>query len=392
MSDSHHPSPGSPHGSPRSAELVLTELPPGPDTAAPAHSPARPAEHRGQAPRRHPVPPAAFWRELGLHILIPFFLAAGMGLAYLGAFHEPEPTHLPVAVVGTGVSTEAFAQQLHDSLPGALDVRTVADSGEARGLIKDRIVAAAYEPGQTQAALYVSSADSATTAEIAKKVFQPVAFGQHLPLEIIDVVPTNQHDPTSQGLFFLLVGMSVGGYSSAVAISAVASGISVLWRAAVTVASSAVIAAMGVIIAGPIYGILEHSQFSIWLLSWLYVLTIALLGVALHPVLRKWTTPMLTLLFVMLNFTSSGGIFTAHTLPPFFAALGTFWNGAAWLHAAQSLVYFPGQTFGMDGLKLALWLVAGSLLLALTHFWSIRRIRLADELAGVREDEEGIAA
>lgn len=327
-----------------------------------------------------------------MHLLIPFFLAAGMGLAYLGAFHEPEPNHLSLAVVGTGAPASVFAQQLNDAEPGRLQVRVVADAGTARQLMEDREISAAYEPAADQATLYVASAASATTAEVAKKIFQPLAFDQHLPLDVVDVIPTNEHDPTSQGLFFLLVGLSVGAYSSAVAISAVAGRVSVPWRAGVVVGSSAVVAAIGIIIAGPIYGILDHGLWGMWLLSWLYVTTIALLGVALHPVLRKWTTPTLTMLFVMLNFTSSGGIFTSETLPPFFAALGTFWNGAAWLHAAQSIVYFPGQTFGADGLKLALWLMMAAALLVLTHLWSVRRTRLSDELARVREEETIVAA
>lgn len=326
-----------------------------------------------------------------MHLLIPFFLAAGMGLAYLGAFHEPEPNHLSLGIIGAGTSAEVFAQQLNGEEPGRFDTRVVADAETARRLMVDREISAAYESGGDEATLYVASAASATTAEVAKKIFQPVAFDQHLPLDIVDVVPANEHDPTSQGLFFLLVGLSVGAYSSAVAISAVAGQVTVPWRAAAATISSAVIAGMGVIIAGPIYGILENGLWGMWLLSWLYVTTIALLGVALHPVLRKWTTPTLTMLFVMLNFTSCGGIFTAETLPPFFAALGTFWNGAAWLHAAQSLVYFPAQPFGIDLFKLALWLVAAGVLLVLTHRWSVRRIRLSDERARVRE-EEGIVA
>ena len=382
-------------GAGAAAPLALTEGAPAPAAAPPpSSSPLQPAAGgtRHTQPNRWAFPPRSFWRDLGLHILIPFFLAAGMGLAYLGAFHEPVPNHLAIGVVGTGPKTEVFAQHLNDAAPGELDVRTVADAGQARQLMADREISVAYEPGEADATLYVASAASATTAEVAKKIFLPVAYDAGLPLEVVDVVPTNEHDPTAQGLFFLLVGMSVGGYSSAVAISAVAGRISVLWRAAVALASSAAVAGMGVVIAGPVYGILENGLGSIWLLSWLYVSTITLLGVAMYPMLRKWTTPTLTLLFVMLNFTSSGGIFTSETLPPFFAALGSFWNGAAWLHAAQSMVYFPGQAFGMDGLKLTLWLAAGAALLGLTHLWSVRRTRLADELARAREDEEGIAA
>jgi hypothetical protein len=315
-----------------------------------------------------------------------------MGLAYLGAFHEPQPDHLQVALVGSGAQTQVFAQSINDKALGKLDVRTVPTAKAARKLLTEREIAAAYQVKGAGAVLFVATAASDTTASIAEKIFLPIAYEQHLPLQVEDVVAPNEHDPTAQGLFFLMVALSVGGYSCAIAIAAVAGRLGVLWRAGIAVAGAAVVAGLGVLIAGPVYQVIDHRQWGIWLLAWLYDAAIILLGVGLHPVLRHWTTPVLTLLFVMLNFTSSGGIFTADTVPPFFAGLSTFWNGAAWLHAVQTLSYFPGQDFWLDGLKLGLWLAAALLILVLTHAWSVRRTRLANELAVVREDEEGIAA
>ena len=48
---------------------------------------------------------------------------------------------------------------------------------------------------------------------------------------------------------------------------------------------------------------------AIWALAWLYCAGITLIGLGLHPIFKRWTTPLLTMLFVMLNFTSSGGVF-----------------------------------------------------------------------------------
>jgi hypothetical protein len=130
----------------------------------------------------------------------------------------------------------------------------------------------------------------------------------------------------------------------------------------------------------------------IWLVGWLYSLAIVLIGVGLHPVLRHWTTAALTMLFVMLNFTSSGGIFAVALMPGFFAGLNSFWNGAAWLDAAQTIQYFPGQAYGLDILRLGLWAAAGLGLTLLTHLLSRRRVRLANERVSTREEEAVIAA
>jgi hypothetical protein len=76
--------------------------------------------------------------DIGRHLLIPLFLATGMALAYLGAFHQPTPHQLPTAVVGTSVEARLFAQKLNDGAHGALTVRTVPTADDARRLIRQR--------------------------------------------------------------------------------------------------------------------------------------------------------------------------------------------------------------------------------------------------------------
>ncbi|WP_431278161.1 hypothetical protein [Leifsonia poae] len=338
-------------------------------------------------------PTAVFWKSLGTHILIPLFLAAGMALAYLGAFHQPTPHDLPVAIVGTGPATEVFAQTMNDKAPDALDVTTVADASTARHLVETEKLAAAYQADATHARIILSTAACATTAETAQKIFLPIAYEQHLPVTVDDVRPAAPADLTGQGLFFLLVALSVGSYASAIAVAAVTAKLAIGWRLAVSAAVALVVAGIGVVVAGPIYHVLSGNEWSIWLLGGLYALGIISLGVGLHPVLGKWTTPALTLLFVMLNFTSSGGIFASYLQPAFFAGLNTFWNGAAWLQAAKALTYFPGEAFGFAGLRLALWATAGILLVVVTHALSVRRRRLANEsLVVSAEEEESVVA
>lgn len=351
----------------------------------------QPAPRHGHTPPRRPRS-GSVWKPLGLTMLIPFFLATVMGLAYLGAFHQPEPHHLPVAVVGDTPATLVFAQTLKNESGEALDVRTVATADSARQLIENREVYAAYAPAGSSATLFVSSAASETTANIAQKVFLPIAYEAHLPLQVEDVVPAGEHDSTGQGLFFLLVALSIGGYASAIPISGHMGRFRLPARFGLAAGAGAVVAAIGMVIAGPIYHIIDTNIWGSWLISWLYVSAIILLGMGLHPMLKHWTTPVLTLLFVALNFTSSGGIFVPEVQPGLFAGLSAFWNGGAWLHAVQTITYFGGQPIGMDLLKLALWLVPGALLVVLTHRWSVRKTQVADENARLSELDEAGAA
>jgi hypothetical protein len=97
----------------------------------------------------------------------------------------------------------------------------------------------------------------------------------------------------------------------------------------------------------------------IGLLSWVYTSAIVLIGIGLHTFLGRWTTATLVGLFVMLNFTSAGGVFAPALQPGFFAALHSFWIGSGLLEAGRNLMYFPGLGIGRQVATLLLWLVAG---------------------------------
>lgn len=337
-------------------------------------------------------PPAAFWKTLGSHIVIPLFLAAGMALAYLGAFHSAQPNNIPIGIVGEGPAAEVFAQTLNDKAPDALDVSTVTTMAKAKAEVADGTISAAYATDPTHATIILSTAASPSEASAAEELLLPIAYQQHLPVTIDDVHPVPANDMTGQGLFFLMVAMSVGGYSSAIAIAAVSARLGIGWRIAVSAAVAVAVAAIGTVVAGPVFHILSGNEWSIGLLGALYTFGIITIGVGLHPMLGRWTTPALTLLFVMLNVTTAGGIFPQNMEPPFFAGLSTFWTGHAWLDAARALTYLPGQQFGFDGLRLALWATAGLALIGLSHLLTLRRRQAANDAIAATAEEEETAA
>ena len=148
---------------------------------------------------------------------------------------------------------------------------------------------------------------------------------------------------------------------------------------------------LGTIVAGPVYGIITQNHLAIWALAWLYVAGITLVGLGLHPVFKRWTTPLLTMLFVMLNFTSSGGVFAPALQPALFAGLHSFWLGAAWLHSAQTLQYFWGQNIGPDAITMGAWSAVAVGLLLLVRAAVRRRLPLATETP-ITEQDQAIAA
>ncbi len=298
-------------------------------------------------------------RHVLTHLVTPLLMCLGMGLAYMGAFVTPEPHHLPVAVVGSGPEAKVFAQTVKDTAGDALDVRTVASRSDAVRLLKSRDITGAYVPSATSPEVVVASAASDMDAMAVEKVFTPVAAHQGKPLKVTDVAAPVDDDPTGQGLFFLLIAISIGSYASVAALGAAGAGLSMRTRALLAVGVSGVVSVIGAALAGPVFHLAHHDLASVWGMSWLYSAGILFIGVGLHTFLKRWTTLAMMVLFVMLNFTSSGGLFRPELQNGFFGTLHAFWNGAGFVEGVRSLLYFDHDGLSGDVGTLVAWLVAG---------------------------------
>ncbi|MFF5103932.1 hypothetical protein [Streptomyces sp. NPDC000134] len=299
-------------------------------------------------------------RHVLTHLITPLLMCLGMGLAYMGAFVTPEPHHVPVAVVGSGPGSEALARSVQDRAGTALDVRTVPTRAAAAGLLKSRDITGAYVPGGRAPEVMVATAGSDMGAMAVEKVFTPLAERQGVPLKVTDVAAPVGDDPTGQGLFFLLVAVSIGSYASVAALGAAGAALPMRVRALLTLGVSAVVGGIGALLAGPVFHLAHHSLGALFGMAWLYSAGILFLGVGLHTFLKRWTTLAMMVLFVMLNFTTSGGLYRPELQNGFFGSLHAFWNGAGFVEGLRALLYFDG-----DGLAGNVWTLAGWLVLGL---------------------------
>ncbi|MGP8300554.1 ABC transporter permease [Streptomyces inhibens] len=367
-------------------------------------------------------------RHVLTHLITPLLMCVGMGFAYLGAFANPAPHHLPVAIVGSSRSAQLLAQSINDKAGGDLEVRTVGDRSAAVDQLRHQEIFGAYvidaRGGQgahgvhgghgangmngangtngalsgagssrgagssTGAAgadearvrsanpapeLLLATAGSDTSASVVQKIFTPIAAQQGAPLKVTDVAPPAEDDPTGQGIFFLLVAISIGSYASVAVIGGAGAVLPLRVRAALAIATSFVVSLIGTAFAGPVFHLVDHGLWGLLGMAWLYSAGILLVGTGLHTFLKRWTTLGVMALFVMLNFTSSGGIFRPEMQNGFFAALHSFWNGAGFVEGTRSHVYFDGYGLSRHLWTLALWLVVGLLTVGVAALAEKRR-------------------
>ncbi|MFJ8624702.1 hypothetical protein ACIRD3_17905 [Kitasatospora sp. NPDC093550] len=345
-----------------------------------------------QNPAAAPTPGHSL-KHLAVHLITPLLMCLGMALAYQGAFHQPEPRHLEVAVVGTTPQAHGLAQAIRQKAGDALDVRILDDRAAAERQLRDRDLVGAFVPDARSPELIVAKGNSDTSVVAATAVFTNVTDQQGVPLRVTDLTTPAEGDPTGQGLFFLLVALSIGSYASVAVIGAAGAALSMRLRVLVGAAVSLAVSLIGIVTAGPVFHVVDHDLTAVWALGWLYSAGILLIGIGLHSFLKKWTTLTMMVLFVMLNFTSSGGIYRPELQNGFFGALHGFWTGAGFLEGARSLLYFDGGA-GLGGhvVTLLVWLLlGGAAVLAATVYEGRGRRPVETPAEAEEEMEEAVA-
>lgn len=328
------------------------------------------------------------------HIAVPLLMGAVMALAYLGGFHHPSPDHLRIDIVGSGKAAVATTEKLQAAFGDAADLELVPSAATATTDLRERDIAGAFVLSPTDPALLVSTAASDTQAVTVERMFQPVAAGAGLPLDIQDVVPVDPDaDPSGQSLFFYLVALTVGGYGTAIAIGVAAAGKPMRFRIGLGVGAAAVNTVLATGIATLVFHALPSHQWQIGLLAFVYCLAVMAFGISLHSLIGRFTTLAMVTIFVGLNFTTSGGVFPPSLQPAFFAGLHHFWIGAGLNEAGRNLMYFPDLGIGTDVAKILGWVLVGSLLLVAAHLRERRNGAVATtDLLDDAELEEEIAA
>src|SRR3954452_12911540 len=150
-------------------------------------------------------------------VLLPaLVLLLAFAFSYVGAFHEPKPHHVPVAIVGP----PAVASQLNQ-LPGSpLDARQASSRAEALSQIDDREVYGSYEAATNR--LFVASAANRATAIALETTFNRIAAAQQQPaVRETDVKPLPPHDPNGTAAFYATIAWVFGGYIGATLIGLV---------------------------------------------------------------------------------------------------------------------------------------------------------------------------
>jgi hypothetical protein len=297
-------------------------------------------------------------------VLFPaLVLMLAFAFSYVGAFHEPTPHHVQVAVVGPS----SVAAQLN-RLPGApLDARQATSRADALSQIDNREVYGAYEAPTNR--LFVASAANRATAIALVTTFDRIAAAQHGPaVRVTDVKPLPPKDPNGTAAFYATIAWVFGGYIGATLIGLIGTPRSRSRRRAA--ARIEALAGFG-IVGGILSVVMLRASFDVFSGHVLALCAIAALvifasGVATAGIQAAGGpagTGLVILVFVILGNAASGGPFARPLLPGLWRTIGGVLPPGASVDLARSALFFDGSRIAGPIVVLVGWAAVGATLM-----------------------------
>jgi hypothetical protein len=289
-------------------------------------------------------------------VLFPaLVLMLAFAFSYVGAFHDPTPHNVPVAVVGPPAATSQL-----DALPGdPLDARQASSRADTLSQIDDREVYGAYDA--TTNRLFVASAANRATAIALAATFNRVAAARGGPaVRVTDVKPLPPKDPNGTAAFYAVIAWVFGGYIGSTLIGLIGSPRSrSKQRATARIGAFAGFAIVG----GILSVVMLRACFDVFsghavALCAIAALTIFASGAAtggIQAAAGPAGTGLVILVFVILGNAASGGPFARPLLPGLWRTIGGILPPGASVDLARSALFFDGARIAGPILVLVGW-------------------------------------
>lgn len=296
-------------------------------------------------------------------VLVPaLVLMLAFAFSYVGAFHDPFPHHVPLAVVGP----PAVAQQLNRLPNGPLDARPVPSRQAALSQMNNRDVYGAYDAATNR--LFVASAANRATAIALEDTFDRITAARNTPApRVTDVKPLPLKDPNGTAAFYAMIAWMFGGYIASTLIGLIGSPRSrSRQRAAARIGALAWFALVGgilsVVMLRVAFGVFSGHVVALCAVAALTIFASGAATAGIQAAIGPAGTGLVILLFVILGNSASGGPFARPLLPGLWRTIGGVLPPGASVDLTRSALFFDGSRTLGPILVLTGWAILGTVL------------------------------
>jgi hypothetical protein len=301
-------------------------------------------------------------RAVTLVLLPALVLMLAFAFSYVGAFHDPTPHGVPVAVVGPAAVTAQL-----NALPGdPLDARQASSRAGALAQIDDRDVYGAYDAAANR--LFVASAANRATAIALQRTFGLIAAARHRPApRVTDVKPLPLKDPNGTAAFYAMIAWMFGGYIASTLVGLIGESRSrSTTRAGARIAAlagfSLVAGILSVVMLRACFGVFSGHVIALCAIAALTVFASAAATAGIQAAAGPAGTGLVILVFVILGNSASGGPFARPLLPGLWRTIGGVLPPGASVDLARAALFFDGSRIAGPILVLAGWAALGTVL------------------------------
>ncbi len=301
-------------------------------------------------------------RAVALVLVPALVLMLAFAFSYVGAFHDPTPHSVPVAVVGPA----SLATEL-DGLPGdPLETQLASSRRAALSQIDDREVYGAYQAATNR--LFIASAANAATALALTATFERIAaLHRRPPVRVTDIKPLPPKDPNGTAAFYAMIAWMFGGYIAATLIGLIGSPRSTSrQRAAARIGAlagfSILAGILSVVMLRVCFGVFSGHVVSMGGIAALTVFASAAATAGIQAAAGPAGTGIVILVFVILGNAASGGPFARPLLPGLWRTVGGLLPPGASVDLARSALFFDGARIAGPILVLCGWAAVGTAL------------------------------
>jgi len=313
------------------------------------------------------VPKAVMYVFVGL---IPFLLVMMLVSVYTAAMHQPTPRDLPVAVIGTGQQAVGLAGRLNAAEGSPVEVRTVGSTSEARSLLMDREISAAFKPPSAPggpAVLYTAQTAGMGEASMAQAIFSGIAAQQNIPVDHREIAPLPPEDGMGTSAMLIVTGWILAGYMIVTMVTQGFPELFTLRRMPVYLGVWAALMSFLVwLIADPVIGAVGGHAWEMLALGWATIFSVGLAQSFIARLVGGLGSIVGVFVLMYLGVPASDLGMPVKAMPGFFEWLHGVLPTPAAGEALRSILYFGGDGVSGNLLVLALWgsvSVAGSVAL-----------------------------
>ncbi|MFF1550030.1 ABC transporter permease [Rhodococcus erythropolis] len=290
----------------------------------------------------------------------PFAMVTLMLSVMLGSMYQPAPRDMPVSVVAaTTEQAEQAVAGLEQNLGGLFDLQAVGSVDEARSLVQDRTVTAAYVLPSAEsptATLITSQAAGTSQQQAVQSVFKQVSAGQHVQLTTEDLAPLADSDSSGTVSMYLAMGWIMSGFMIIVVGSSAAPAVMKLRTLVPVLAGwSVFMSAVIWLIAGPLVGTIDGHFWQLFGTGIIAIFSTALFTTVLVRLLGLLAVIPAVGVLMFLGIPASGAAMSIYMEPGIFRVLHDVLPMPAAVESVRSILYFGADTVGSQLMTFGIW-------------------------------------